>query len=255
MKIAILYICTGRYEIFWDNFYKSSETFFLNDANKEYFIFSDSLRLSKLENEKVQFVFQEKLGWPYDTLMRFKIFLKVENELEKYDYIFFINANMIFLQPVGIEILPTEEDGGLMVVKHPGFFNKANTEFTFERNELSKAYIPYGDGKHYFMGGFNGGIAKDYLQLIKKLYEQIEADIKNNIIAIWHDESHLNHYMLTHKCKILDSSYGYPERWDLPFEPKILIKDKAKLGGHDFLRSSHGNTIVDKLKMLFIRKK
>jgi hypothetical protein len=254
MRVAILYICTGRYDIFWNNFFKSSEKFFLKDARKEYFIFSDSDNLSKLTNDRIHFVYQDKLGWPYDTLMRFKMFMRVENELAEFDYIFFINANMIFLQPVGVEILPTESEGGLVAVKHPGFYNKTSTEFTFERNTLSKAYIPFGQGKYYFMGGFNGGNAKAYLQLIKHLKEQIEEDLSNNIIALWHDESHLNQYLLHHTCKVLEPSYGYPEGLYLPFECKILIQNKNKYGGLAFIRNKRRfsifESIVFKLKKI-----
>lgn len=46
MRIAILYICTGKYNVFWDGFYKSSEKFFLKDeAEKEYFVFTDNMDL------------------------------------------------------------------------------------------------------------------------------------------------------------------------------------------------------------------
>lgn len=41
-KIAILYICTGKYDIFWEDFYKTSEKYFLNNSEKHYFVFTDA---------------------------------------------------------------------------------------------------------------------------------------------------------------------------------------------------------------------
>ena len=234
MKIAILYICTGRYIRFWEEFYEKTEKFFLTSYHKEYFVFTDQA-VAPI-NERIHPIKQKQLGWPYDTLMRFAMFRKVEDQLSSFNYIFFLNANMRFLQPVNEEVLPSEKEGGLVAVKHPGFFDKTNEAFTYERDPRSEAYIPEGNGQHYFMGGFNGGTSEAYLQLIKDLDRNIKKDLRKNIVAIWHDESHLNKYLLDHKCKVLDSSFGYPENWDLPLERKVMILDKSRLGGHSFLR-------------------
>ena len=235
MKVAILYICTGKYDVFWEGFYKSSEQYFLKDYMKEYFVFTNKEIFPV--NERVHKIYQEKLGWPYDTLMRFKMFNSVKESLASFDFIFFINANMRFLQPVGEEILPTAEEG-LLVVKHPGFFNKQRQEFTYDSNPESLAYIPDHEGIHYFMGGLNGGRAQEYIELIESLSENIDIDLEKDIIALWHDESHLNKYMLNKDPKILDTSYGYPEGWELPCDKKVIILDKANFGGHDFLRDN-----------------
>ncbi|MCU7551293.1 hypothetical protein OCK74_19380 [Chitinophagaceae bacterium LB-8] len=245
-KVAILYICTGRYTIFWKEFYERCEKFFLEGYRKEYFVFTDGEIRER--NDRIHIIEQKQLGWPFDTLMRFKMFMRVETKLPEFDYIFFLNANMYFQKPVGVEVLPEVEDGGLMAVKHPGFYNKSNEEYTYERNPSSNAYIPEGKGEYYFMGGFNGGRSKEYLQLIESLDHQIKADLDRDIIAIWHDESHLNKYLLDRKCKVLDPSYGYPEGWNIPFEPKIIICDKSKLGGHDLLRSPKKLPVLQKIR-------
>lgn len=258
-KNAILYICTGKYNIFWEGFYKSAEQYFLKNHTKEYFVFTDK-EISPV-NERVHIIHQEKLGWPYDTLMRYKMFHSIKERLSSFDYIFFINANMRFLQPVNEEVLPNKE--GLLVVKHPGFFNKNREEFTYDTNPKSSAYISPDQGQYYFMGGFNGGKAESYLKLIETLYININTDLENEIIALWHDESHLNKYMLDKTAKILDPSFGYPEGWELPFEQKIIILDKTNFGGHSFLRdlqktpikqSGTKSNLLNKIKSLFKHK-
>jgi len=60
--------------------------------------------------------------------------------------------------------------------------------------------------------------------------------MSNDIIAVWHDESHLNKYMIDKTPVIMTPAYGYPQDWSLPFEEKIRILDKKKSGGHEYLR-------------------
>jgi len=235
MKIAILYICIGKYDIFWKEFYSSCEKHYLTDHEKHYFIFTDS-PLIKEENFRMHIIFQSNLNWPFNTLMRFKFFHGIESELLTFDYIYFLNSNIQFVAHVGEEVFPSDEENGLLAVLHPGYFDKTIQDFPYERDKRSRAYISEDDGKHYLMGGFNGGKTKEYLKLVKELYQNIEIDLSKNIIAIWHDESHLNAYLLNKNYRILSPEYGFPEGCQLPFKPKILILDKAKFGGHQFMR-------------------
>jgi hypothetical protein len=240
VKIAILYIATGRYIVFWKEFFSSCEKYFIPDARKEYFVFTDADTFEASAESRVHRVPHRQLGWPYDTLMRFHTFSLVEKELESYDFIFFFNANMLFVQPVtAAEFLPdSRTDDGLLVTLHPGYFNAPVTSFPYEQEqEKSTAFIPRGQGKHYFMGGLNGGARAPYLQLINTLKTRTQADLDKQIIARWHDESQLNRYMLDRQPKILSPAFGYPEGRNLPFEPKIIIRDKNKYGGHSFLRN------------------
>lgn len=237
--IGILYICTGKYDIFWKDFFITCEKNFLPSHKKQYFVFTDAKSLYTGDNPAVKKIYQETLGWPFNTLLRFKIFLNAEEDLKKCEYLFFFNANIIFVDKVNDDILPGDSNDGLLAVKHPGFWNKQNLEFTYDRNSNSTAYIPLGKGEHYFMGGFNGGKTAAFLKLIKTLNNNIQKDLDKDIIALWHDESHLNNYMLDKNPKILSPEYGYSEEDDLPFKPKIIVinKFKPKYGGLDYLRN------------------
>jgi hypothetical protein len=239
VKIGILYIATGRYIVFWKDFYQSFERYFIPEAEKQYFVFTDSQEIPYQQSENVKLIPHEKLGWPFDTLMRFDIFLKAEENFDGVDYLFFFNANIECIAFVTAgEFLPNGiDDFGLACLLHPGYFNSPATEYPYEREQkASTAYMNPHQGTHYFMGSLNGGIKKEYLQLIYRLRENVNADIANNIIACWHDESHLNKYLADKTPKILSPSYGYPEGSGLPFEPKIVILDKRKFGGHAYLR-------------------
>lgn len=177
------------------------------------------------------------------------MFKSIEDELKNFDYIFFFNANILFIKEIGDEILPLKED--LVMVQHPGFFNKPKYKFPYERNRKSTAYIPKKIGSFYVQGALNGGKGIEFIKLINVLSENINTDINNNIIAIWHDESHLNKYIINKNVKLLNPGYVYPEGWNIPFEMKILTRDKNKWGGHTNLRNIKKSSFISRAKEKF----
>lgn len=255
MRIGILYICTGKYDIFWKGFYLSAERYFMNSSpyTREYYVFTDSISLyGEEENKHIHKIKQQNLGWPDNTLKRFHVFLKIKQQLEQEtDYLFFCNANLLFKSPVDSEILPSNDSNGLVGTLHPGFYESSNKEFTYERRMNSSAYIPEGIGEYYYAGGFSGGCTKAYLQLCETIKSWIDIDESNNIVAIWHDESQINKYFINNPPYTLSPAYLYPEGWSIPFNEIIIIRDKSKkeYGGHDFLRKK--DSWINKLKHLF----
>ncbi len=233
MKIAILYMCTGNYTLFWNAFYNSAEKFFLPEVEKHYFVFTDGT-ISHHDKATVHRIEQENLGWPNNTLMRYHVFLKIEQQLKNFDFCYFFNANAEFCAPVGKEFLP--EIDRMLFVQHPGFYNKRADNFSYDRNPKSHAYIPYGEGNAYVCGGVNGATSQVYIQFMKEIRRATNVDTINNVIALWHDESHSNKYALTHPHTMHSPSYCYPETWALPFTPKIRIHAKEFYGGHAYLR-------------------
>ena len=83
-NIAILYICTGKYDIFWEDFYKTSEKYFLNNSEKHYFVFTDAQSIYDENCDRVHKIYQKTLGWPYNTLMRFNMFKGIEEKLKEF---------------------------------------------------------------------------------------------------------------------------------------------------------------------------
>lgn len=231
--IDILTICTGKYTVFFKDFYESCEKFFLPGYNKRYFVFTDG---ELLESENIVKIHQNKLGWPYDTMMRFKMFNSIKNELNG-DYVFFFNVNIKFISEVGEEVLPKEENEYLMGVIHPGFYNSSINHVPYERRYDSNFFIPVGVGSYYYQGCFNGGRTKEFLEMSSILESKINMDMANGIIPIWHDESALNWYYSTRSPLSLNSGYAYPESAEIPFDKKILQVDKNKFGGHHNLRN------------------
>lgn len=182
MKVAVLYICTGKYNQFFHGFFESSEKYFLKDiADIEYFVFTDDLHLS--DSAKVHLFERKCQGFPLDSLFRFDMFLSIADKLKEFDYCFFFNANMLFVNEVGREFLPEKE--GLMAVIHPGFYNKSTARLPYERNKQSKAYIPREKGKNYryYMGSLNGGKTDKFLELAKVCSANTHNDYDRGVIA------------------------------------------------------------------------
>ncbi|USL95957.1 hypothetical protein D1J36_002285 [Riemerella anatipestifer] len=250
------------------SFYKSAEKYLLLEHEKHYFVFSDVKTKILGEEENVTKIYQEKLGWPYDTLMRFDMFLKVEKELENMDYIYFFNANMEVLKPIGEEILPKRES--LMAIRHPLQYNRLREEFSYESDPKSVAYIPPNEGKYYFMGGLNGGKAKDYLHMVRILDANTKEDLKNGVVAVWHDESHINKYLLDKEPLIVAPQYAWPEGLVMDVvdykdygylksndDIKIILHDKyhPRFGGAYWMRNSpHKNIFVEKISYIIYSK-
>ena len=92
-KVAVLYIATGKYVRLWPGFLESAEKYLLKSCEVEYFVFTDVDHLAEEEdNPRIHRIFQEPMPWPYTTLLRFEIFLKAEEQLKAFDYIYFFNA-------------------------------------------------------------------------------------------------------------------------------------------------------------------
>jgi len=79
----------------------------------------------------------------------------------------------------------------------------------------------------YFAGGFNGGSKNGFLKMAKEIDKNIDIDFNNGVVAIWHDESHMNRYFINNPPTIiLSPSYCYGELMNIPFEKKLLSLDK-----------------------------
>ena len=265
MKLGILYICTGKYEIFWKDFYLSMEKNFVPEAEKHYFVFTDAPEIEfekglpapaiagrQAGNPRIHRILQENLGWPDNTLMRFDMFLKQENALRKMDYLYFMNADLLCIAPISFGEISPKDSARLVATLHPGYFNKPRRKFPYEKNKESAAYIPENAGTRYVAGGFNGGYADDFIAAMKKMSTDIAADKQKNITAVWHDESHWNKYISKRNdVTFLSPSYLYPESAKLSVIPKIIIRDKRKYFDYAAAGKAKNNASSQNIKDYF----
>ncbi|MDO4284076.1 MAG: hypothetical protein Q4C60_01960 [Eubacteriales bacterium] len=195
MKFAIIYICTGRYSIFWDHFYQTAEQYFLPDAQKEYYVFTEDKKILEAAQRGVYPHYCKKMGWPYDVLQKWEHICGVQDLLSPYDYIVLCNANMEFLRPIS----KSEFGQGEFTVWTSSKDGDESENMPFERNANSAAYIPYGTKKEkYLSSRFIVGRAGAFLQMARTLRDWTAEDLRRGVIAVWHDESMENAYFYHH---------------------------------------------------------
>lgn len=238
MKIAIIYICTGKYDVFWDDFYKSSEKYFYPEIEKHYFVFTDSKRMIELKEMNVHPYYQCKSGWPYDTLLRFNWICTIQDILTTYDYCYFCNANSLFLKEVNNNIipLPTEKMPLIFSIHVRGYEDTTGELSSPERNPDSTAYVPEGTRCRAHSGGFWGGLSTDVLLMCRTLRDRIAQDLNNGIIAIWHDQSHLIKYATEVKHYNVEKGIVASEEYADKNICAMIYRNKENYGGNDSLR-------------------
>lgn len=207
-----------------------------------------------LRNQNDIFLFPtESVDWPYPTLLRYNLFLQQEEKLEEYDYIFYCDVDMQFVNVVGDEILGE----GITAAPHPGYHIRKELYPPYEPNSNSASYIKRPgkivneNGKprfvpHYYAGGFQGGKTDKFIEAMKATKQIIELDMNKGYIPIWNDETAWNKYLSKNPPEVfLDPSYIYPDSlikeyyepivWGRSFQPKLMTLTKwfsvSKEGG------------------------
>ena len=219
MKIAFVIVATNRYMQFVPPLLDSIHQHFLTKTDKDYFVFTNVMDYQLPHDAKKIEILSK--GWPGDSYYRYHYFLSIREQLEKYDYIYYLDADMRVVGEVGEEVL-TE----LLGVQHPGFItNKQGTPE--DRQVDSTAYITRDKISQYCCGGFQGGSSKAYLKLCKTISDNIDEDDRKGVLAIYHDESHVNKYFVHNPpTRILNAGYCAPESaWTVPFPYKVLALD------------------------------
>ena len=185
---------------------------------------SENIRVSQIEHE----------DWPMPTLKRYNYFIKEKEYISQFDYCFYFDVDMGIVGKVGDEVL-----GDLVATMHPyqSFYPKEQR--TYDRNPKSLAYVPAGqEGELYYAGGFNGGSTKKFLEMAETIAYRVNDDLTRGVIALWHDESHMNRYLIDNPPTLsLTPSYCFAEEQmqnpDYPYEAKIIALRKD----HNELRS------------------
>ncbi|MBQ6772458.1 MAG: hypothetical protein IJP48_00175 [Synergistaceae bacterium] len=228
-SIGILYICTGKYIAFWESFHESFEKYFLPDTIKNYYILTDKPE-NITQSERVKAYYIDPMPWPLITLLRFHYFTRFKDEIINNDYLMFANSNFVCREVIQEEEFLPNDNQELSCVIHPGFYNRKARWCPYERNRKSRAYVPYNIEGKYVMGSLICGHSDKFMKMSEILASRINEDFNNRVIALWHDESQFNRYVLenSNSKRYLSPSFAYPEGWDLPFDDKLELLDKSK---------------------------
>lgn len=232
IRIGIIYIAIGIYDDFWKDFYPSCQCYFCADAHKGFEVFTDSLRLQKMNIDNVFWHPVKDRGFIYNVSAKSEFICSIASRLkEKYDYIFFLNGNFKFVEPIhSSEVIPLKKNDYITALSFDFYKNKTCDELPYDRNPKSLAYMKPGTGKYYYQGGFYGGRTSEILQMSDWIKKRIEIDLSKKVIARWHDESYVNKYLSNLNPRILNETYAFVE------------------GNMEF--RSHKNVVLDKKKYL-----
>ncbi len=228
MTVDIIFIGTGSYINFLPRFYKSITDNFCTDCSKKFHIFTDSTNLNVTDYTNSNFYKIEHEKWPYITLKRFN-FLKQYLDQFKGEYCFFIDSDM---EPVkAFKLSDLKLDKKYVGVMHPGELTAGINYYknsSLEKNLNSAAYFASDDLKTYFQGCLWGGTQEGFKHIITELTNAVNSDLAKDIVAIWHDETHLNKFLNKNyeNVNILHPQFAYPEKWKLNCTPVIIHKDK-----------------------------
>jgi len=255
VNITLISIATDRYLDYWSDLARSSYNNFSTDKKYNWVLLTDKEK--SIPDDIVQYfgnrlrVFHiEHKPWPYVTLYRYKYIYDI-GEFITDDFIIYIDADMKISSNFDpIKELDIGNGQDLAFVQHPGFYRPPFKIFSFtnlainikdlwaklligglgswERRKISTAYVPYRQRKNYYIGAIWFGSRTKILEMCGKLMQQISIDENKNVIAKWHDESHLNAYAINNKHAIVDPSYCFVSSYKQlnNLKPIVEVVDK-----------------------------
>lgn len=223
--IGLTVFAIKKYVVFLKLFLETAEQHFMVGHKVTYYVFTDrpgdvpQVHLGT-GRRLVVLTVRNYSRWQDVSMHRMEMISHFSERrfLHEVDYLVCADVDMKFRDHVGVEIL-----SALFGTLHLGFYNSSRRAFTYERRPKSQAYIPSDEGDFYYMGGFFGGSVVEVHHLTKACHEAMVEDKANGIEAVWHDESHLNKYLLYHKpTKVLSPEYLWDQQ--LMGWPSIMKK-------------------------------
>lgn len=259
ISIGIVSIATNKYIEYWKELVLSADELLFPGADVTFHVFTDNPR--EAECLQSQLIFKKivahkiaSYSWPEATLLRYKVIKEHVNVL-KHDYLMHLDADMLVNGLVETNILVSPSPSNMTLVLHPGFwrptgfnrikFYSRNPFFlirdlrmfmnigglgSWENDSNSSAYVGRKWRKKYFCGAVWFGNRGNFIKMAEELAHNTEEDLKNGIIATWHDESHLNSWATKNGFHALSPTYCfYPYYTNLSGLPnKIEAVDKQK---------------------------
>ena len=156
-------------------------------------------------------------SWPEITLLRYHQIIQAQ-DLIRGSMLMWLDTDMEILGDVKVADLVTDDK--VYFAPHPGFifdwgkFKKLKLTQklkslrpwvisalkcqkgagTWEENSKSKAFVRSSKRKKYVHGAVWVGTKEAVLKMCSDLSRNIDEDLAEGLIAVWHDESHLNAY-------------------------------------------------------------
>lgn len=243
-RILIVYIATGKYKEYFEEFENSLENF-CPGVKKKVHIFSDNPDYFFRNKSVAARSYVRNYPWPTITLFKFHYIyeaIKYAKELEiPYTHVFYFNANVEFRKVVESDLFLSDN---YITVEHHTLRLECNSESRlleenattnqYRISESSAAYIK--EDYTYVAGGMFGGPISEVKRECIEIINMCRSDLSKNIIPNWHDESYHNKFISGYpkdKLTVLTPCYGASEdnKKEMEvYDPAIIyrISDKTQ---------------------------
>uniref|UniRef100_A0A674HXS1 ABO, alpha 1-3-N-acetylgalactosaminyltransferase and alpha 1-3-galactosyltransferase n=1 Tax=Terrapene triunguis TaxID=2587831 RepID=A0A674HXS1_9SAUR len=208
---------------------------FLGSANKFFYLFTDhpeKVPSMKLAPEKRLFIIpvQNYPRWQDISMNRMDIISSHIRSCWRYevDYFYSMDIDVQLFEHIGVESIDM-----LVGTISSWQYTEPRENNSYERRPESRAAIPSGEGDFYYAASFYGGSVSEVYKLTTACFKGITEDRASGIEAKWHEESHLNKYLLYHKPTRLLSPEYY---WDEELIRPRIVKVKRLSSVHKDLK-------------------
>jgi len=221
--IGILTVATNIYLDYWKALVLSADLVSSNEDEVVFYVFTEKSLEAKefaeqLKNVKVKVFPIPGYGWPEATLLRYEIF-NSQLDLIDSEILVHLDADMLLNSSPWNRIRQRISENAICLVGHPGFWRPKGSKKlslyikypllgiqdfrlkikiggigAWETNKLSKSFVSRKSRKDYVCGGTWFGEKEAISDLLISLAQEVRRDQENKVVAIWHDESHINRW-------------------------------------------------------------
>lgn len=240
-SVGVVSVATNIYLSYWKEMARSADAklgpgrsltlHVFTDQPVDALSFQPGLKRAKIVAHKVP-----SFGWPEATLLRYKMFSEAADYLSQ-DLLMHLDADMLVVRDVDLDFAFADSSERMLLVAHPGFWRPparskkiklyaANPNLamrdikrmvatgglgTWEERPESTAYVPRHLRKTYVCGGTWMGTRGQFHQTLDELATCVDFDLERGIVAVWHDESHLNRWASYNPHQLLSPAYCYAQ--------------------------------------------
>lgn len=191
-----------RYVQFIEGFMNSANKYFLAGHQVNFYLCIDSPeQISRLQMAPEDHLFvisiQNDSQWQDISMIRMDIISRYIRSQFQYevDCLYYIDIGVQLFEQIGVEII----------------YAAGSTLHSVTHTESQDA-VPKGEGGFYYTASFYGGTVAEVYKVTTACFVEVMEDKEKGIEARWHDESHLNKYLLYHKStRLLSPEYYWDE--------------------------------------------
>jgi histo-blood group ABO system transferase len=219
--ITFLVISTGKYIEYARVLISSINTYVDESCKIQVLVFTDQkdqIPIGEFRKHLlIETVTIEHQQWPMPTLLRYDYFRQHWSAV-KGELVMYLDADTVLRSKINRERIVSALDGNeVALVRHPGYYNRGRLfrgvtraiRSQWETRPASAAFIPRDQRKDYVCGGVWMGTHDGIHRLCRDLSNAVQNDLDKNLIAKFHDESHLNRWRIDNQHALLTPEWAF----------------------------------------------